>query len=508
MPYDLRSTNKKRKASDEGGEEDTELAKRLDEFFDLNLDADNIYECPEIYMSEFFNERDDEFIDKTVGRRKNKYKKLLKRARRLMCKSIVTLPHILDSQAPISVKAELVQQYDEMIRINYYETDFIVLNKKIKDALNMYNSMKPADLSNEAPSCTILSRIMNSDLSDNNKARVVDKYKHMIALEHQSYEYNNLQDYISYALKLREKSIQTVENKVEKEEIPKFVINLREKLDSVIYGQYHAKEEIIDNVVNRMVNSEIGNITVLHGEPGVGKTHLVRKLASVLGYKFHHISLGGQTSPDKILGSLSVYNNSKPGEIYLAMSEMGCNNGIILLDEFDKISSKETFYAFLNILDPSQNMAFRDNFLHDLTIDLSKVWFVISLNNFESIDPIVKDRLKNVVHFKSYNECDKTVILNQFFIPEAKAKYKITEDIKFDEASMHKLTKYEAGGVRDLKNSIDLVFKRLSVLSMTKNSEYKPSYFIEDYNLITLTKLDKLMGKNKVDDTIPFGMYV
>lgn len=465
-----------------------------------NYRGPNILSSPEMYSADYYETRDDDLIERMIEKPKN-YKKKMKKIREGMVKEFVRLSDILDSKAPESVKASLIVDYDLLIRINYYDPLFSQLNKKIREKLSLYKKTIPVEFSQES----ILDKIINADIDEGNRKQLYQKYLHMTSLQSDSFEYNSIKNYITYGLRIRNKPNITVDATIKRDAIPDFTKTLKDDLDNALYGQTTAKEEIIDNVLNRIINPDIGNITVLLGEPGVGKTYLVRRLAKLLNYKFYQISLGGQTSPDKIIGSLSVYNSSKPGDIYSAVADMGCNNGIILFDEFDKIN-KDISNAFLNILDPTQNMEFRDSFLHDLTIDLSKTWFILSMNDISNVDPIIADRLKNIVHFKSYSSDEKKEIFLKHFVPEMKKKYKIEEVIRFDDSVIERLTRGDDSGVRDLKSTTDLIFKRISVLSITKEG-YKPSYYIDDWTNITLTKLEKLIGSRKKKDDIPDWMY-
>ena len=479
---------------------------------------------PKLYKPSTYQKADVKLI-RTIQTKKKSVKrfyfKKLSQLRKLSVKSIVKLTTILNAKVPGHIKIKLLNDYEAMCQVEYYTPIFAQLNSQIKNTLKLYEKLSEGSLSEEfskdsveEAKTSLMDQILSAKVSEENRRKMIQKYERMNELEKDSMEYSTIRTYLMYGLKIINEPIATLDSQVSKdaESLGKFVDNIKEGLDKVIYGQAVAKDEIIATLVNRIFNIHQGNITVFEGQPGTGKTFLARNIAELLGYKFFHISLGGQTSADKVLGSLSVYQSSKPGDIYNAIADMGCNNGIILLDEFDKISAekRELFNAFLSILDPTQNKEFKDNFLHDLNIDLSNIWFIISVNDMSKVDPIVADRLKNVVHFKNYTSKDKRAMLLYFYIPEMKAKYKFDFDIKLDESVIKLLisSKDDDGGVRHLKSDVESLFKRIHVLHSIKQSSYKPLYYVENYTNIDIITFKKLMQGDAEREKVPFGMYV
>ena len=303
----------------------------------------------------------------------------------------------------------------------------------------------------------------------------------------ESNEKHDLLSYIDYGLRIINEP--HIDPSVSLGDYSVLTSTIKQNLDALLFGQDKAKEEIIDNVISRLINPDIGNISVFQGSPGVGKTHTARNLAKILGYKFHQISLGSISDAYSITGSLSTYVGSRPGEIYAAVSSMGCNNGIIFLDEFDKIfdmartatnSSLEN--VFLNILDPSQNSNYKDNHLPDLNIDLSKIWFIISVNDLDHIRGPIRDRLRPVISFNNYTLDNRISIARQFLVPDTLRTYMINPETIHIDDSVYKLLCEGDGntgtgtGIREVKSVCELLFKRINTLILTTG--YKPSYFI------------------------------
>ena len=103
---------------------------------------------------------------------------------------------------------------------------------------------------------------------------------------------------------------------------------------------------------------------------------------------------------------------------------MNSSNGIILLDEIDKAcqASNEIVNSFLHILDPSQNSSFRDNFFgSELTIDLSRIFFICSVNQ-KIEDRALSDRLF-YVEVKDYTDKEKCTIIKNYLLPQILNEY-------------------------------------------------------------------------------------
>lgn len=138
---------------------------------------------------------------------------------------------------------------------------------------------------------------------------------------------------------------------------------------------------------------------LLHGPPGVGKSSIAKSIARSLGRTYERISLGGEVDPDLLRGHRRTYVASYPGKIFAAISRCKTSNPVILLDEIDKIDIKRHGSSLqdviLEILDPMQNVKFKDTFL-DVDIDLSNVLFVCTANVLDTISPPLLDRLERI----------------------------------------------------------------------------------------------------------------
>lgn len=447
-----------------------------------------------IYNPEYFQKRDEEFIYKVVGKNVKRYKAAISDIRRIQASNYVRLQDILDSKIPVEKKTDLVVAFDRMKEIPYYDPEFIALNTYIKNGLK-----ETEENTFTSASSDLLEKIKKAEICEENRVKLINKFHSVQKCDNS--DKHELMAYIDYGIKIKNIPYKSPDAlKYSDETAHVFAKTIRDRLDEHIYGQVTAKEEIIDSVIARENNPDIGNITVFKGSPGVGKTHTARKLAELLGYKFYHISIGGVTSAERITGSLSVNVGSRPGEIFTAISEMGCNNGIIFLDEFDKIFSGDGYgmeslrNVFLNMLDPTQNCHFRDNYLYDLNIDLSKIWFIISVNEMDCIGEAIKDRLRPVIHFDKYSKTDRLEILRLHIIPRSIKMYRFkTSFTVTQEAYEYLIT--ESSGIRELKSMCEILFKKLSTLILTSGSEYRPSYYVKIEREGDTVKIDENIVK-------------
>lgn len=246
-----------------------------------------------------------------------------------------------------------------------------------------------------------------------------------------------------------------------------------------------------------------------------------RNVSECIQIPFHSISLGGCRDANVLNGMDYCYVGSHPGAIARALKSMGCANGLLYLDEIDKIGStsrsEEVSASFLSILDESQNTSFEDNYLFDLKLNLSKLFIIGSVNDANKIDPILRNRMK-IIKLPSPTEKDKIEIVKNHFIPKYMKEYGIKEgEIIFSEDIIKylilKTTKEP--GVRELKRNTEHIISRFNLLRKTHikrrskkrkvddSKELKFSFSIPDFCVpLELDEgiVDKFMAKSKQED--------
>ena len=269
-------------------------------------------------------------------------------------------------------------------------------------------------------------------------------------------EYGVIRTYVDWILSLPWD--QTTEDNLD-------LVQARKILDEDHFDLDKVKERIIEYLaVSKLKNDLSGPILCFVGPPGVGKTSLGHSIARTLGRKFIRISVGGVRDEAEIRGHRRTYIGAMPGTIIRALRDAEASNPVFLIDEIDKMGADfrgDPASAMLEVLDPEQHSSFRDHYL-DLPFDLSKVLFICTANQLDTIPAPLLDRM-DVIQLSGYTEEEKLGIAKKYLVSkQLKAHGLKRKQLTFTEKGLRAIIREytREAGVRQLERQIAAVCRK------------------------------------------------
>ncbi|AYV78735.1 MAG: ATP-dependent Lon protease [Edafosvirus sp.] len=250
----------------------------------------------------------------------------------------------------------------------------------------------------------------------------------------------------------------------------KFLEDALETLNRKVYGHGECKNEIQEIIGQWLSNPKSsGGAIGLVGPPGVGKTLIAKGIGDALKIPCVQITLGGQNDGELLYGHGYTYSAAQPGMVIKKMIEAGQSRCVMYFDELDKTCKKhdsnEIFNILIHLIDPNTNSEFQDRFFQEITFPLNEVIFVFSYNDSSLLDPILKDRIKEI-EIKPYTLQDKVSIAKKFLIKEACTNIGIdSNSIKISDDNIeYIIDQYTSeAGVRSLKRKIESILLKLNI---------------------------------------------
>lgn len=301
------------------------------------------------------------------------------------------------------------------------------LDYKVKHSLDWIRKEKPENLKNKTMTRnlkdTFITPAMRSKLSSMDLLKLENEIRKMESISPGTNEYEISKSWL-------ERINLLPWGKCKNPRKPISLSEVRKGLDAEHYGMNKIKDTILEYLSilkrHRMLKLDKKDksfqlpVLCLIGPPGVGKTTIAKSIAKALGREFASISLGGLRDLSELKGHRRTYIGSTSGLIIDKLIHCKFDNPVILLDEIDKTSglttSKDISSVLLDILDSSQNTAFRDSYI-DIDYDISKVLFIATANT-EDITPALADRM-SIIYVEGYTFEEKMNIIHSFILPKA-----------------------------------------------------------------------------------------
>lgn len=301
-------------------------------------------------------------------------------------------------------------------------------------------------------------RLKKLTLSEEAEKRIADELEKLRLLEPSSAEFNVTRAYLDW-LTVLPWGVHSADS---------YNLKQAEKiLDRDHYGLQEVKDRILELLSVGIIKGDLaGSIILLVGPPGVGKTSIGQSIARSIGRKFYRFSLGGMRDEAEIKGHRRTYIGALPGKFIQAIKTCETANPLIMLDEVDKIGASfrgDPASALLEVLDPEQNRDFLDHYL-DVRFDLSKVLFICTANQMETIPGPLIDRME-VIRLPGYTQAEKVEIARRHLIPKqlkihglVKSQVTISKPVISDIADGYA----REAGVRVLEKQIKKILRKVA----------------------------------------------
>ena len=137
-----------------------------------------------------------------------------------------------------------------------------------------------------------------------------------------------------------------------------------------------------------------------------------------------------------------------------------------MIDEIDKMGSDfrgDPASAMLEVLDPEQNVNFRDHYL-DLAFDLSRVMFITTANTLDTIPGALRDRME-IIEIAGYTAYEKLQIAKRYLLPRQADRSGLKRgQLRISDAALRAIIAdyTREAGVRELERQIGAVARKIA----------------------------------------------
>ena len=278
-------------------------------------------------------------------------------------------------------------------------------------------------------------------------------------------------------------------------------------LENDHYGLEDVKKRIMEYLaVRKLKNDNKGSILLLVGPPGVGETSIGHSVATAMNKPFYRFSVGGMNDEAEIKGHRRTYIGSMCGKIIQGLKITHTKSPVFMIDEIDKMGSSihgDPASALLEVLDPEQNVSFRDNYL-DLPFDVSNVFFILTANTLDSIPGPLLDRAE-IIQLSGYIDQEKIEIAKKYLIPKNLEKNGLKKNqVKYTKAALLTIAQEYAreAGVRNYEKNLDKIHRKLVTEVVSKEEDVNLKDKIKEITFeIDSSDLEKYLGKPVFDES-------
>lgn len=360
---------------------------------------------------------------------------------------ILSLDHKIDNEIRDSLEKE--------------QKEFLIKNKidKLNEELGVKNS-KDNEISE------YLEKINNLDISEEIRNKLLTELKKYEYTPVNNPEISVIRTYLDTLINLPFNKSSEEESNLKK---------ISEYLDKTHFKMDEVKNRIKEYAYFKEKNPNLENpIICLVGSPGVGKSTIASSIAGALKRKFYKISVGGLNDSSELIGHRRTYLGASPGKIMEAIIKCNTNNPVILIDEVDKIVKDykgDPSSTLLDILDSNLNKNFTDNYIEE-SFDLSKVLFILTANDVNSINPVLRDRLE-IIYIDNYTSFDKKDIAIKYLLPKICQKYSIKKINITEEEIVELINNYTIEpGIRELERLLDKIIRYMLINGIKKEPNF------------------------------------
>lgn len=244
------------------------------------------------------------------------------------------------------------------------------------------------------------------------------------------------------------------------------LVNAKKILDGDHYGLDDVKKRILEFLaVRKLKHDNKGSILILVGPPGVGKTSIGHSIANAMKKPFYRFSVGGMNDEAEIKGHRRTYIGSMCGKIIQGLKITHTKSPVFMIDEVDKMTTSakgDPASALLEVLDPEQNVSFRDNYL-DLPFDVSNVFFILTANTLDTIPEPLLDRAE-IIQLAGYIDQEKLEIAKKYLLPKNLEKNGLKKNqVKYTKDALMRIAQEYAreAGVRHYEKCLDKIHRKI-----------------------------------------------